>query len=111
MLDVQLPRPVELGIEVAFQPADQIGGDEAENASCRGLCDEMAEAADGHAARPALIDHRGDAGAHADHIGIQPELSGDMLVDVAMRVDHSGGDDAPGKVDHLARRLGGGWTA
>ena len=92
---------------MAFQPADQIGGDEAQHAGFRLLDDEMAEARNGHAARAALVHHRGDAGPHAHHVGIQAEAAGDVLIDVGVRVDHAGGDDLPADIDHLLRVVRG----
>ena len=44
----------------------------------RRLHDEVAEAGQRHAARPALVDQGGDARAHAAHVGIQAEAAGDV---------------------------------
>ena len=81
---------------MAFQPADQIGGDEAQHAGFRWLDDEMAEARNGHAARTALVHHCGDAGPYAHHVGVQAEAAGDVLIDMGMGIDHAGGDDLAG---------------
>ena len=65
----------------------------------------MAEARQGHAGGAALVDHRGDAGMHAHHVGIQAEAAGDVMIDVGVRVDHAGKHQPPTNVDGL---LGGG---
>ena len=100
-LHVDLVRPIERGIEMALEPADQIGGDEAQHAGFRLLDDEVAEAGNGHAARAALVHHGGDAGAHAHHVGVQAEAAGDVLIDMGVGVDHAGDDDLARDVDHL----------
>ena len=38
---------------------------------------------------PPLIDHRRDAGAHADQIGIDAEIAGHMLEDMAVEIDET----------------------
>ena len=89
---------------MALQPAHQIGGDEAQHAGCRFLDDEVAEARNGHAARPTLVHHGGDARPHAHHVGVQAEASGDVLIDMGMGVYHAGNDDLARDVDHLPGR-------
>jgi len=49
----------------------------------------MAKARERHARRAALIDDRGHAGMHADHIGVEPETARHILVDVRMGVDQA----------------------
>ena len=47
VLDVDAVGPVEVGIVVAFQPADDIGRDKGEHAALRRFGDEMAEPGEG----------------------------------------------------------------
>jgi hypothetical protein len=49
-----------------------------------------------------LVDHRGDPGAHADHIWVQAESTGDILVDVSVCVDQARQNELSGDVDDLA---------
>ena len=103
VIDVDAVRTVEVRVEMAFESADQIAGDEAQQPAVGGIDQKIAEAADGHAARTALIDQCGDAGAHADHVGVEAELAGDVFVHMRVGVDHAGGDQLAGDVDLLAR--------
>jgi hypothetical protein len=54
----------------------------------------------------ALVDYRGHARAHADHVGRQPETAGDVLIDVAVRVDHPRQHQLARDIHHLS---GGRW--
>ena len=101
MLDVDPAGAVELGIEVPFEAPDEVVGDEGEHAARRRLGDEVPEAPDGHAARPALVDQGGRRRAYPDHVRVQPELSGDVLVDVGVGVDHPGDHELARHADHL----------
>ena len=56
--------------------------------SCR-LGNEFSKSRDGNGAGAALIHHRGDAGAHADQIGIDAEIAGHMLEDMAVEIDET----------------------
>ena len=105
-LDVDAVRAVEVRIKVSFEPADQIRRQERIDAGLRRVGDEMPEARQRHAGRSALIDHRGDAGMHADQVGIEAEAAADIAIDMGVGVDHAGKDDAPAQVDRLfgARR-------
>jgi hypothetical protein len=49
----------------------------------------MAKSADGHTTGAALVDHCCDARMNADQIGIEAKLTGNMLVDVGVGIDHS----------------------
>ena len=100
-LHVHLFRAIQRRVQMAFQAADQIGGDEAQHAGFRRLDDEVAEARNGHAARAALVHHGGDAGPHAHHVGVQAEAAGHVLIDMRVGVDHAGDDDLARDVDHL----------
>ena len=103
VIDVDAVRAVEIGIEMTLKAADQVAGDEAQQSALRGFGQVVAEAAERHATRPALVDERGDAGTHADHVGVEAELAGDVFVDMGVGVDHAGGDDLAGEIDALAR--------
>jgi hypothetical protein len=106
-LYVHLLPAIQRWTETALHAADQIHGDEAQYEAFRRLGDEMTKPRDGHATRVALIHQSGDAGAHADHLGIQSEPPGDVLANMSMRVDHPGDDDFPRDIQHLTRRRGG----
>ena len=56
-----------------FEPAHEIGRQEGVDARLRRFRDEVPEARQRHAGRAALVDHRGDAGMNADHVGIEPK--------------------------------------
>ena len=92
---------------MAFQSADQIGRNEAQDTAFRFFDDEMPEAGDGHATWAALVHHGGDAGAHTHHVCIETEAPGDVLIDMGMRIDHACDDDLPSNIDHLARGIRG----
>ena len=92
---------------MAFHAADQIHGDEAQHATFRRLHNEMPKPGQRHATRPTLIDQRGNTGAHADHIRVQAKSAGDMLVNMGVRIDHSGGDNLTRDIQDFVRRLAG----
>ena len=102
-VDVDAIGTVEIGVVMAFKAADQISRQERINLRLRLLDNEVPEARQRHARRAALVDHRGDAGAHADHVRVQAEAAGDVLINVSMGVDQAGQDQLAGDVDHLAR--------
>ncbi len=103
-VDIDAVGAVETGIEMPFQPADQISRQEGKNARLGFFDDEIAEAGQGHAGRAALIDDRGDARVHADHVGIHAEPAGHILIDMPVRVDEARQNDLAFGVDHLFRR-------
>ena len=94
---------VEVRVVMALEAADQISRQERIDLRLRRLDNEMAEARQRHARRAALVDQRGDAGAHADHVGVQAKAPGDILINVSVRVDQAGQHQLAGDVDHLAR--------
>ena len=98
-LHVDLLGAVERGVAVTLQPADRIGGEEAQHPRLRRLDDELAEPGERHQARTALVDHGGDAGAHAAEIGVEPELTRDVAIDVGVGVDQTGQHEAAAHVD------------
>ena len=60
-----------------------------------------------HAAWAALVHHGGDAGLDADHVGVQAEPAGDVLIDMGVGIDHAGDDDLAADIDQLSRGIGG----
>jgi len=60
---------------------------------------------------PALVDHRGDAGLDADHVGVEAEAATDIFVDMGVGIDQPGQHEAAAHIDRLggggARNLGG----
>ena len=107
VVDVDAARTVELWVVVALQAADEVVGYERQHPARRRFGDEVAEAADGHAARPALVDQGRGRRPHPDHVRVESELAGDVLVDVRMGIDHSGDDELARDVDHLRCTAGG----
>ncbi len=86
---------------MTFEAADQIGGEERVDARLGLFGDEVAEARQGHAGRTALVDDCRYARAHADHVGVQAEPAGHILVDMGMRVDEARQHELAGYVDRL----------
>ena len=105
--DVDAVRPVQGRVVVPLQAPDEVGGEERVDAARRGLDHELAEPGQGHAARATLVDQRGDARADSDHVGLETESPGDVLVDVGVRVDEAGQDQSVMDVDDLGRRRPG----
>ena len=100
-IDVDAVRAVEGRIEMPFEAAHEIGRQEGVDPRLRRLRDEMAEARQRHAGRAALVDHRGDAGMHADHVRVHAEPPADVTVDVGVRVDHARKHQPSANVDDL----------
>ena len=92
---------VELGVVVALQPAHHVGRDEGQHAGAGGLDHELAEAGEGQHRGPALVDHGGHAGMHADCIGIEAEAAADIAIDVGVGVDQAGQHQPAADVDRL----------
>src|SRR5215467_2576037 len=89
---------------MALEAADEIGGDEG-IAPARGLRgDEMAKARECHGRGAALVDQRGHAALDAHHVGVEAEATGDVAIDVRMRVYHSWQHQLAAHVYHLPRR-------
>ncbi len=103
-IDIDALGAVEVRVVVPLEAADQIGRDEGVDAGLRLLGDEVAEARERHAGRPALIDQGGDARMHPHHVGIEAEPAADIFVAMRMGVDHAGQHQLAGDVDDL---LGG----
>ena len=106
VLDVHPVRAVELRIAVPLEPADEIGGDEAEDPAPGPLRDVVAETRDGHAARAALVDEGGDPGPDPDEVRIEPEPPRDVLVHVGVGVDEPGHHQLAGRIDAPGSAIG-----
>ncbi|MCX7272000.1 MAG: hypothetical protein NTV19_02050 [Burkholderiales bacterium] len=98
-LDIQAVRLVKGRVEMAFHAAHQIGGQVGEHARALGLDHEFAKSRQRHAGRAALIDQRGDTGAHPAQIGLQAEAPGDVLKHMRVGVDHAGDDQLAAHID------------
>src|ERR1700730_9333438 len=88
-LGVDPPGAVKVDIFVPQHAAGQIGGDEAVRLGSCHLGNEFSKSRDGDGAGAALIDHSRDAGADTDQIGIDAEIAGNMLEDMAMEIDET----------------------
>jgi len=86
---------------MAFEAADQIRRQERIDARLRRVHDEMPETRQRHAGWAALVDQRGDAGVHADQIGIHAETAADIAVHMGVGVDHARQHDTAAQVDGL----------
>ena len=111
VLDVHPVRTVELRIAVAFETADEVGGDEAQDAARGALGDVVPEPGDGHAARAALVDEGGDPGADPDEIRVETELARDVLVHVRVGVDEPRDHQLAGGVDSTGAHSRAGGSA
>ena len=61
----------------------------------------MPEAGQRHAGRTALIDQCRHARLDANHVGIHAEATGDILIDMRMRIDEAGQYQLACDVDDL----------
>jgi len=104
VLDRDAVGPVELRIVVALEATHHVGGNEGQHARAGGLRDIFAETRKGQHRGAALIDHRRDARANADHVGVEAEAATDVAVDMGMGVDQAGQHQLAADIDRLARR-------
>src|SRR5262249_35024034 len=88
--DVDPVRAIEADVTMAEPPAHEVVRDEGIDACDSRVLDELAEALDGERGGAALVDDGRDARANANLVRVHPEVAGDVLVDVAVRVDHAG---------------------
>ena len=95
---------IEFGIVVAFEAAHHVGRDEGQHAGRRGFHREFAEAREGQHRRTALVDHGGDAGMHAHHVGIEAEAAADVAIDMGVGVDQAGQHQLAAHVGRFAGR-------
>src|SRR5215470_6836987 len=110
--DVDPVRAIEADMTMSEETAHEVVRDEGIDAGGGRVPDELSEALDGERGGAALVDDRGDARANANLVRVHPEITGDVLVDVGVRVDQTGGhqliprvDRAGGRARHLARHL------
>src|SRR5205807_1627656 len=68
------------------------------------VLDEFPEALDGERGGAALVDDGSHARANADLIRVHSEVPGDVLVDVAVCIDHAGDDETVPRVDRAGGR-------
>ncbi len=104
--DVDAVGPVERRVVVTLEPADDVGRQVCVNAGRGGLGDELPEARQRHAARTSLVDHGRRPGVDSDHVGLEAEAPGDVLVHVGVGIDQAREDDPAADVDDLARVVG-----
>src|SRR5215475_15994079 len=72
------------------EAAHEVVRDEGIDAGGGRVLDGFSEALDGERGGAPLVDDGGDARANANLVRVHPEVAGDVLVDVAVRVDHAG---------------------
>src|SRR5262249_32665844 len=88
-LDVDPVRAIQADVTMSKETAHEIVRDEGIDARDGRVPDELSEALDGERGGAALVDHGGDARANAYLVRVHPEVAGDVLVDMAVRVDHA----------------------
>src|SRR5262245_59034600 len=107
--DVDTVRAIETDMTMAEETAHEVVRDEGIDAGGGRVLDELSEALDGERGGASLVDDGGNARANADLVRIHPEIAGDVLVDVGVRVDHAGRSELIPRVDRAsscARDLG-----
>ena len=87
--DVHAVRLVQRRVVVAFHAAHEVGREEGEAAALLRVDHILPERGQRHARRAALVDERGDAGAHAAEVRLQAEATGDVLEHVRVGVDEA----------------------
>jgi hypothetical protein len=87
------------------ETAHEVVRDEGIDTRSGSVLDEFSETLDGERGGAALVDDGGHARANADFVRVHPEVPGDVLVDVAVRIDH------PGDHELLPRVQGAGGRA
>src|SRR5881397_4349885 len=86
------------------ETAHEVVRDEGIDACGGWVLDEFPEALDGERGGAALVDDGGHARANANLVRVHPEVAGDVLVDVAVRVDHAGNHEPIPRVDRASGR-------
>jgi hypothetical protein len=104
VVDRDAVRTVELRVIMSLEAAHHVGRDEGQHARGGGLHGELAEAREGQDRWAALVDHGGDAGVDAHHVGIEAEPAADVAIDVGVGVDHAGQHQLAAHVGGRARR-------
>ena len=105
-IDIDTVRLVQGRVVVTLDAADEVGREERDNPAFLRVDHVLAERGQRHARRAALVEERGDSGMHSDQVGVQPEAAGDVLEDMAVRVDQAGQHELAGNVRHLPGRRG-----
>src|SRR5881628_2515878 len=103
-LDVDTVRAIEADMTMSEETAHEVVRDEGIDACGGRVLDEFPEALDGERGGAALVDDGGDARANANLVRVHPEVAGDVLVDVAVRVDHAGDHELIPRVDRASGR-------
>src|SRR5262249_61451396 len=98
-LDVDPVRAIEADMTMSEETAHEVVRDEGIHARDGRILDEFSEALDGERGGATLVDDGGDARANANLVRVHPEVAGDVLVDVAVRVDHARDHDLIPGVD------------
>src|SRR5262249_49075280 len=97
--DVDTVWAIETDMAMAKETANEVVRDEGIDAGAGRVLDELSEALDGERGGAALVDDGGDARANANFVRVHPEIAGDVLVDVGVRVDHAGNHQLISRVD------------
>src|SRR5215475_15380814 len=100
--DADPVRAVEADVTMSEETAHEVVRDAGIDARGRRVLDEFSEALDGERGGTALIDDGRHARTNANLIRVHPEVAGDVLVDVAMRVDHAGDHELIPRVDRAS---------
>src|SRR5262245_94804 len=85
------------------EAAHEVIRDEGIDAGGGRVLDEFSEALDGERGGAALVHDGGHPRTNADLVRVHPEVAGDVLVDVAVRVDHAGDYELVPRVDRASR--------
>src|SRR4030095_177199 len=101
-LDVDPVRAIEADMAMSEETAHEVVRDEGIDARDGRVLDEFSEALDGERGGAPLVDDGGDARANANLVRVHPEVAGDMLVDMAVRVDHAGDHKLVPRVDRAS---------
>src|SRR5262245_50200406 len=72
------------------EAAHEVVRHEGIDAGGRRVLDELSEALDGERGGAALVDDGGHPRTNANLVRVHPEVAGDVLVDMTVRVDHAG---------------------
>src|SRR5262245_37442547 len=84
--------------------AHEVVRDEGIDAGGGRVLDELSEALDGERSGAALVDDGSHPRTNANLVRVHPEVAGDVLVDVAVRVDHAGDHEPVPRVDRASGR-------
>src|SRR5262245_49473066 len=86
------------------EAAHEVVRDEGIDTGGGGVFDELSEALDGERGGAALVDDGGHPRTDANLVRVHPEVARDVLVDVAVRVDHAGDHELVARVDRASGR-------